>query len=88
MDYFYYAQLRSQGLSTTSARQISGLIPLHEVVNLMRALGYYPTQQQVEDIRTEIQLSQAHLKPGSRLKDKVDLEQFIKCIHTIHALYQ
>jgi len=76
LDYFYYAQLCSQGINTTVRRKITGFIPVHQVIHLMRALGYYPTQQEVMDIENEIHFShQTHL--GS-YKDKVDLEEFIK----------
>lgn len=76
LDYFYYAQLCSQGINTTVRRKITGYIPVHHVIHLMRALGYYPTQQEVMDIENEIHFShQTHL--GS-YKDKVDLEEFIK----------
>jgi hypothetical protein len=94
----------SQGLNTTAPREITGLIPVDEVVNLMRALGYYPTQQvrsliasvcrsvlgiiflllsaccvqQVEDIRTEIRFR--HLHQSSKIKDLVDLEEFLRCM--------
>jgi len=42
VNYFYYAQLRAQGENSTNPRRISGYIPVSEVVNVMRALGYYP----------------------------------------------
>lgn len=76
LDYFYYAQLCSQGINTTVRRKITGFIPVNQVIHLMRALGFYPTQQEVMDIENEITFShQTHL--GS-FKDKVDLEEFIK----------
>jgi WD40 repeat protein len=76
LDYFYYAQLCSQGIETTAVRDITGYIPVNQVVYLMRALGYYPTQQEVMDISNEIKFS--HHKQISSFKDKVDLEEFIK----------
>ena len=50
-DYFYYAQLRSQGEDTTAPRKATGRVPLAELPNLMRALGYYPTEQEVRHTR-------------------------------------
>lgn len=54
LDYFYYAQLRSQGLATTAPRKITGYITVDEGVNLMRALGFYPSEQQIVAIKAEI----------------------------------
>jgi hypothetical protein len=76
LDYFYYAQLCSQGINKTQRRRITGFVPVNQVIHLMRALGFYPTQQQIWDIENEIIFRhQTHL--GS-YKDKVDLEEFIK----------
>lgn len=76
LDYFYYAQLCSQGINTTAARKITGFVPVSQVIHLMRALGYYPTQQEIMDISNEIIFShQTHL---ASYRDKVDLEEFIK----------
>ncbi|KAL3909647.1 MAG: hypothetical protein SGPRY_009349 [Prymnesium sp.] len=56
VDYFYYAQLRAQGEDTTEPRQITGLVPISEVGNLMRSLGFYPSEKEVEDLMVEAQL--------------------------------
>jgi Ca2+-binding EF-hand superfamily protein len=54
LDYFIYAQLRSQGINTTMSRQITGQVPVVEVINLMRALNFYPPEQQIRNIMTEV----------------------------------
>ena len=46
-DYFYYAQLRSQGVDTMTTRAVSTKIPIVEVPFIMRALGFYPSEQEV-----------------------------------------
>ena len=46
-NYFYYAQLRSQGINTTEERVVSQVVPLKQVPFIMRALGFYPTEQEV-----------------------------------------
>lgn len=51
-DYFYYSQLRSQGLDSMQTRQVSTHIPLAEVPFVMRALGFYPTEQEVPHLPT------------------------------------
>lgn len=45
MEYFYYALLRTQGEDTTDERSTAGTVPLAEIPNIMRGLGFYPTEQ-------------------------------------------
>lgn len=45
VDYFFYALLRTQGEDTTDERSTAGVVPVAEVPNIMRALGFYPTEQ-------------------------------------------
>lgn len=54
-NYFYYAQIRHQGEDTTEERHITGLVPLDAVPNLMRALGYYPSQAEIQDMVDELE---------------------------------
>lgn len=37
----------SQGVDTTDTRQVSIKVPLTQVPYIMRALGFYPTEQEV-----------------------------------------
>jgi len=46
-NYFYFAQLRSQGLETTEEREVSTSVKLDQVPFILRALGFYPTEQEV-----------------------------------------
>lgn len=43
-DFFYYAMIRSKKENTTSTRKLNGYVPIDQIPNLMRAMGYYPTQ--------------------------------------------
>jgi len=61
LDYFYYAQLRQQGLATTSPREITGKISVEEAINMMRALGFYPTEQQVQQMKDEVRFENESL---------------------------
>ena len=90
LDYFYYAQLRSQGLATTQPRKITGYITVDEGVNLMRALGFYPSEQQIVAIKAEIRYENQALldaKTGgpsasasgpARSADLLNLDEFLK----------
>ncbi|XP_062509735.1 cilia- and flagella-associated protein 251-like [Corticium candelabrum] len=56
-DYFYYAQLRHQGIDSMETRQVSDKVPLEEVPNIMRALGFFPSEQEIEDMQNEVKFS-------------------------------
>jgi len=57
-DYFYYSQIRSQGEDTTKARALDGMIPVEEIPHLMCALGYFPTQLEIKNMKNEVKYSQ------------------------------
>ena len=46
-DYFYYAQIKSQGPKTMETREVSTKVLLDQVPSIMRAIGFYPTEQEV-----------------------------------------
>ena len=76
IDYFYYAQLRTQGEDTTAPRDAKGAVPLAEIPNLMRALGFYPAEQEVANMVSEVKYSQ-FTRTGEVL-DTIDLPSFIR----------
>nr|KAG5708132.1 hypothetical protein BaRGS_002868 [Batillaria attramentaria] len=75
-DYFYYAQIRSQGVNATMDRQVSTTIPLSEIPFVMRAMGFYPTEQEIEDMINEVKFSK-YVENG-RYVEELDLGTFIK----------
>ncbi|XP_071945536.1 cilia- and flagella-associated protein 251-like [Antedon mediterranea] len=75
-NYFYYAQLRSQGIDTMDTRVVSTEIPLSEVPFVMRAMGLYPSEQEVEDMVNEVKFSK-YVETGKYV-DCIDLGTFIK----------
>lgn len=76
-DYFYYALLRSQDVDTMEKRETSTKIPLSQVPFVMRALGYYPTEQEVDDLINEVKYSE-YVDTGKYVQD-IDLGEFIRC---------
>ncbi|KAI9338380.1 WD40-repeat-containing domain protein [Zopfochytrium polystomum] len=56
-DYFYYAQLRSQGEDATSTRLIQDKVSLHEVPSIMQAMGFYPSEQEIDNLVNEVKYS-------------------------------
>eukprot|EP00672_Neobodo_designis_P022771 CAMPEP_0174834912 /NCGR_PEP_ID=MMETSP1114-20130205/5110_1 /TAXON_ID=312471 /ORGANISM="Neobodo designis, Strain CCAP 1951/1" /LENGTH=936 /DNA_ID=CAMNT_0016068841 /DNA_START=182 /DNA_END=2992 /DNA_ORIENTATION=- len=78
IDYFYYAQIRAQGEETTQKRSIVGVIPFGQVPNLMRALGYYPSDKEIQHMTYEID-TQFGGQPGVIVDDiKINFETFIR----------
>jgi WD40 repeat protein len=56
-DFFYYSQIRSKKENTTQTRKLEGYVPLDEMGNLMRAMGYYPSEQEIENMKNEVKYS-------------------------------
>lgn len=75
-DYFYYAQIRSQGVNAMEMREISTKIPLSEVPFVMRAMGFYPSEQEIEDMLNEVKFSR-YVETGQYV-ESIDLGEFIK----------
>ncbi|KAG6975378.1 hypothetical protein JG688_00002456 [Phytophthora aleatoria] len=76
VDYFYLAQLRVQGEDSTTTREITAQIPLREIPNVMRALGFYPTDEEIQHMVSEVRYSR--FTETSRPVESIGLHDFIK----------
>lgn len=54
VDYFYLCQLRNQGENIMEDRAITGRIPVEEISSLVRAIGFYPTEEEIENMVNEV----------------------------------
>ncbi|NXS92617.1 CF251 protein, partial [Jacana jacana] len=75
-DYFYYSQLRSHGIDTLETRQVSTHISLEEIPSVMRAMGFYPSEEKIEDMINEVKFSE-YVDTGEQVT-KINLGDFIK----------
>jgi len=75
-EFFYYSQIRNQGDDSMQQRQVSTHIPLAEIPFIMRALGYYPTEQEIDEMMNEIKF-QEYVISGNYVKT-IDLATLIK----------
>lgn len=58
-DFFYYSIIRSKSENTTKTRELKHKqVPIEELPNLMRAMGFYPTEQEVKNIKDEVKYSE------------------------------
>ncbi|XP_075024266.1 cilia- and flagella-associated protein 251 [Calonectris borealis] len=75
-DYFYYVQLRNHGIDTLETRQVSTHIPLEEIPSVMRAMGFYPSEEKIEEMINEVKFSK-YVDTGEQVT-KINLGDFIK----------
>jgi len=84
-DFFYYSQIRSQNENTKKSRKLDGTVPLKEMANLMRAMGYYPSEQEVENMKNEVKYSR-FIETGEYV-DSLDMETFVKLFVNHRPVY-
>ncbi|NWV90535.1 CF251 protein, partial [Machaerirhynchus nigripectus] len=75
-DYFYYVQICSQGIDTMENRQVSTHIPLEEIPSVMRAIGFYPSEEEIEEMINEVRFSK-YADTGEQVT-KISLGDFLK----------
>ena len=76
IDYFYLCQIRRQGENAMGDREIRGLIHVDEISSLARAIGFYPTEEEVENMSNEIRYK--NFMTTGEAQDELCIEEFIK----------
>ena len=84
-DFFYYSMIRSKKENTTKTRKLEGHVPVDQLPNLMRAMGYYPTQQEITNMMNEVRFSSYTVMGEPKLS--VDLDTFIKLFVNHRPVY-
>lgn len=67
--------IRSKKENTTLTRKLDGKVPVDELENLMRAMGYYPTKQEIKNMTDEVRYSS--FTEEATTCDNVTLDKFI-----------
>ncbi len=78
-ELFYYSQLRNHGLEENTNRVIKLTIPISEIPYVMRGLGFYPTEQEIEDMVNEVKF--VNYVDTNEHADSINLDDFIRCNH-------
>jgi len=85
-DFFYYSQIRSKDEHTTKARKLDGKVPLDAIANMMRSMGFYPTQKEIENMQNEIRFAQ-YVDNYKETMNELDLDMFLKLFVNSRPVY-
>mgnify|MGYP000915979297 CR=1 FL=1 len=85
-DFFYYSQIRSKDEHTTKARKLDGKVPLEAIANMMRSMGYYPTQKEIDNMQNEIKFS-SYMENFKETVNELDLNMFLKLFVNHRPVY-
>ncbi|XP_014616902.1 PREDICTED: WD repeat-containing protein 66-like [Polistes canadensis] len=75
-DLFYYAQILQQGENTMETRKISDMVSIKQIPNLMRAVGYFPSNKELENIMCEV--AYRNYAETGQLLEEINFEDFVK----------
>lgn len=56
-DYVYYTHLQIQGEDSKEEREVTSQIPLGRIVSICQAMGYYASNQEIEDMVNEVKFT-------------------------------
>ncbi|XP_063225998.1 cilia- and flagella-associated protein 251-like isoform X2 [Bacillus rossius redtenbacheri] len=75
-DLFYYSQILHFGENKKTERQVSRSIPLSVLPDLMRAVGYYPSEYEVENMIHEVKYADFALT--GIINEQIQFEDFVR----------
>lgn len=84
-DFFYYSMIRSKDENTTKTRELNETVPLKELPYLMRAMGYYPTEMEVNNMKEEVRFS--NYSETGETREHIKIEDFIKLFVNHRPVY-
>ncbi|XP_022820002.1 cilia- and flagella-associated protein 251-like [Spodoptera litura] len=73
-DLFYYIQILCQGTFSPARRRVKDYIPIDSLPDLMRALGFFPSEYEVENLLIEARYKVYLHTPVT----EIDFEEFVK----------
>ncbi|XP_053625468.1 cilia- and flagella-associated protein 251-like isoform X2 [Plodia interpunctella] len=73
-DMFYYIQIVCQGTFSPAMRRVKDYIPIDSLPDLMRALGFFPSEYEVENLLVEAKFKIYQRK----MSTEIDFEEFVK----------
>ncbi|CAH0604428.1 unnamed protein product [Chrysodeixis includens] len=73
-DLFYYIQILCQGTFSPARRQVKDYIPIESLPDLMRALGFFPSEYEVENLLVEAKYKVYNRTPVT----DIGFEDFVK----------
>jgi WD40 repeat protein len=74
-DFFAYGQIHAGGEGSTAPRRAGITLPVAELASVMRALGFFPTAEELASLVTEARLSAA---AGGEDVESVDLSTVVR----------
>ncbi|XP_020282055.1 WD repeat-containing protein 66-like isoform X2 [Pseudomyrmex gracilis] len=75
-DMFDYAKILDQGECSIFPRVVSDTVVVEQIPNLMRAVGYFPTNEEIENMLTEV-CYKRYVKTGE-LVEEITFEDFVR----------
>lgn len=75
-DYFYFSQIRRQGVANQAQYKVAARVPLVDVPDIMRAVGYFPSEDEIQNMTNEVKFS-SYVNTGAYVTD-VDLATCIR----------
>ena len=76
-DYFYYSQVMNDNEHKTRPRKVSDKVKIENIPTIFRALGFYPTEQGIEDIINELKFRD-YVETGKYVTE-VGIEELVQC---------